>query len=83
MRTSMSSCILLWFNNCDCIHFQIDIHAEELGNNLRPAVGLHGDLKSVLTQVLCNSSMQNDLALLAYDICHNFALQYFWHTFFI
>ena len=31
--------------------YQIDIHAEELGNNIRPAVALNGDLKSVVTQV--------------------------------
>lgn len=29
----------------------MDIHAEELGNNVKGGVGLHGDLKSVVTQV--------------------------------
>lgn len=30
---------------------QVDIHAEELGNNIHCEVALHGDLKAVVEQV--------------------------------
>ena len=33
------------------LYFQIDICPEEIGNNVMPAVGLCGDLTSVLQQV--------------------------------
>ena len=42
---------------CDLTHsssfilLQIDICQEEIGNNVLPAVGMVGDLKSVLAQV--------------------------------
>lgn len=38
-------------NNRVTVCLQVDLCAEEMGNNVRPAVALLGDLSSIVTQV--------------------------------
>lgn len=44
-------CQYCQLNNCVTVCLQVDLCAEEMGNNVRPAVALLGDLSSIVTQV--------------------------------
>lgn len=44
-------CQYCQLNNCVTVCLQVDLCPEEMGNNVRPAVALLGDLSSIVTQV--------------------------------